>query len=480
MNSSLESYPFLIHRLNTYNFSFQSELGCTVADESIPETLDVNNNSLTITITEPLATLVRNAIDLLEKAKSSGNSKDIVDAEAAIKLIYDDYCKEELHFELKNLKKSLELPDIITRLEGIVESKQDKTDLLQNASNGILEAVGMLKFYPENERKQELKNRLKVLGDQLKSIFTYQDIHEMVSKLQEELKQLEGNASEVDTFLTELYRFRCNYKAVTSSLNQSFLNRQEKKDLKGKMIEISNRNMALEGIIAKILNDHLSQSIVPAILRLLNEKEYDDVIENVQFSDYFCLVNKEVKKESLSEWKQSINETVGLYLITHATNYEQLNKGILLFEYVPYIDLGKERMEVCQQLFVQHQNKLIGYQSFEEVKAAIQPLIDERNTKIRRINESSSPSEMVETLKNTFNESELDINESNSKFVWLRKEKRAYRSLSQIIKDLESTDEEKLISIQKNTNAIEINSEDDKYRFAMPERDSSDTLNLLD
>ncbi len=180
------------------------------------------------------------------------------------------------------------------------------------------------------------------------------------------------------------------------------------------------------------------------------------------------------------EWNKIINETVGMYLINNAMNYEQLNRGILFFDYIPYIDLGKERIEVCQQFFSRHQDRLKSYQLFDDVVADIQPIIDERNNRLQSINEVSTSKEMLVILKNIFHDKALEINELKSKYVWLRKEQRPYRNLTQIVQDIETTDEEKILSILKNNNFLEIHVEDDKYSFFVPINGSGEIINLLD
>lgn len=478
MNSTLESYPFLKNRLSKFDFSYSMEFGNTKASETASDSLNIDISSLNISITEPLVTLVQNACRLVENAKKTGDNNDIEEAGKAISLIYDDYCLEELEYELKNLKKSFELPERIAQLEDMFEQNEDQDALLKEASKIIRDAMGSIKFYPENDRKAELKNKLAELEGKLKGIYTYQDVEVMVSQLQEEAIKLESSASQVESFLSGLYEFRKHFKSVSSILGQSLLNRQEKKVLKARLKEIANVNTTFDERIVNILNHHLVPSDVLAVLCLINEIGYHDVIESGDFGDYFVQENKDRSLKDLTEWKQIINETVGLYLITHAANHEQLNSGILYFEYVPYINLGKERLEVCGKFFKQHKDELKDYQSLDDVAAVIQPMIDERNNKVQRVNEASTPTEMLETLQNIF--IDLDINELDSKYVWLRKEKRAYRGLNQIGKDIGIADEEEIASIQKNYKAIEINGEDNKLRFITSVKDSSDTLRLLD
>ncbi len=95
------------------------------------ESLIVDIPNIIVTTTEPLVTLVQNACIFVEKAKKTAEQKDIEAAEIAISSIYDDYCHGELEYELKNLKKSLELPLMITKLERMFENGQDKFDFLQ-------------------------------------------------------------------------------------------------------------------------------------------------------------------------------------------------------------------------------------------------------------------------------------------------------------------------------------------------------------
>ncbi|WP_337020555.1 hypothetical protein, partial [Oceanobacillus massiliensis] len=77
MNSPLDKYPFLQFRLSSlYNFVIPSNNNFGHSIASGDESLHLDSE-LNITFTPPLNTLVQNACDAVEKAKKSGNSKDV-------------------------------------------------------------------------------------------------------------------------------------------------------------------------------------------------------------------------------------------------------------------------------------------------------------------------------------------------------------------------------------------------------------------
>jgi hypothetical protein len=463
MKSTIELYPFLKHRLSSLYINIPSPKNIihSIASEIYTEPLSLDSE-LKITSIAPLDSLVQSACDAVEKAKKTGNKKDIERAEEEISPIFDSYCYKELESELKNLKNALELPEKVSQLELLIEQKQDKDILIINASKGIQEANGMLNYFPEIEVKSELKSRLVDVEEKLKSIYTYQDFEQMILQLQREIQVLESKVSQPGVFLDGLYEFRRNYKSITSKLNYSLISREEKKECEGRLKEIAKSNTAFDEHIISILNGEIEESIVSLTLRLISEKGYSDLMRFEEFSKYFVYANKDKTKVDLVGWKQVINETAGLFLITHAKNTEELNKGLLFFEYSPYINLGKERLEVCNQFFNKCHQELNSYQSFADVIKALQPLIDERNNKVQKVNESNNSSELLNTLKEIFNnnQKELELNEVKSKYVWLRKEKREYRSLNQIIKDIKVANEDKLKNVQiKQSNTLEINVE---------------------
>ncbi|WP_337020399.1 hypothetical protein, partial [Oceanobacillus massiliensis] len=433
-----------------------------------------------ITFTPPLNTLVQNACDAVEKAKKSGNSKDVEEAETAISSIYDSYCYEELDHEIQNLKKALQLPEIVSQLEALVVNSQDKDIMIVQASKGIREAKALLKYFPEVEKKNKLKSQLNDFENKLKSIYTYQDLEQMTLQLKGEVHALEANATQPKEFLDALYAFRGNYKSVTTRVNQSLLSKLEKKECNERLKDISKNNAKFDEYIVRILNEDLDESIIPSVLRIINEKTFSELIRSVEFSHYFVDTNKEKVAGKLAEWKQIISETAGLYLISHATNTEELNNGILFFEYEPHINLGKERLEVCEQYFNKHREELISYQSFEDVIKDLQPLIDERNVKVERVNEASNKNELLTILKELFNSKKVIINEVSSKYVWLRKEKRKYRSLNQILTDVITADEDKLESAFKSYSTnVEINVDDKTQQLISKSKENSNTLSLI-
>lgn len=480
MNTTLESYPFLKQRLNNYIFSIPIDVGSTRVTQGLDETLKINNLTLNITITEPLISLVQKACNRIEIAKKTGDHKDIEEAEKALSLIYDSYCYEELAFELNNLKKALQLPDLIAHLD-VIKQIHDKNERFAKVSRGIREAVELLKYYPENDSKSELKYYLDELQITLKDSLTFENLNEMVSQLQERVNELEGNISQAESFLNDLYVFRKNYQSVSTILNQSLLNVHEIKELRFTMKEIRQINNALDHKLVTLLNEHIDSSLVPSILRLINEKEFHELIGSIEFESYFVKVNKNKTLNNLSDWKQAITETVGMYFIKHATNYEQLNKGILLFEYEPYINLGKERLEVCEQFYNTYQAELRKYSSIENILADIKPLIDERNNKVQRVNDVESLEEMISTLKELFedNKKNPDINLISSKYVWLRRMRQPYRNLNQIIKDIETAEQSKLDIELRQLNTLEIDVENTNYRFISKSKKNSDTLCLI-
>ncbi|SOC34868.1 hypothetical protein [Ureibacillus acetophenoni] len=475
MNSVLEKYPFVKHRLSQLEFPIIQGIEGTIATESNLEPLKLDD--FNITITKPLITLVTNACRIVDQAKETGDQTAIESAEKEINLIYDDYLYDELDYEIANLKKSLKLPEIVVDLESMLQGKSNH-EIYKKASKDISEAKSLLKFYPEIKTKSELMNKLVELEEKLKSIYTYQDLKEMIAKLEDDVKQIESNMTQVESFLNLLYEFRNKLKSVKSKVSQSLsVDRQEKKELKAALKELSQTDSHFNEQVVKTLNNYLDVSNVLVILRLINEPMYQDVLDSGEFAEYFVQANNGKSLSDLTEWNKVINETVGIYLINKASNFEQLNKGINYFEYAPYINLGRDRISICEQFFLQHHHESNKYQSFAEVQALLQPMIDERNEKLQQINEASTSNEMAKILKNIFNYSE--INEINSKYVWFRKEQSVYTSLSQVKKDIENADEEKIANMQKNYLTIDVAGEEDEHLYISPNKKKSDTLDLL-